>query len=192
MKKINFKFSKLTIIILIIVVSLIGVTIVMVKEQIKKPKVSNVGVNSSLPVNKKADNNVDITLTPDEEVPKDASTRTDKSVATTPQTEEVAQEEDTTPAVAPVRTFEQIVLSYPNMSSTDREVQCSMLILGLYPEKFTDDVREKNVKMIADAFSSSCSPFMGIQGDLSTPTSAIKSRDLLHDRGSGDFWQLRG
>ncbi len=94
----------------------------------------------------------------------------------------VIQQADVTPVaapVAPVRSFEEIIKDYPNLSGTPELVKYSLFIRDSFPDKFTNDVREKNIKLLSVVFVNSAAATGG--GRMTT--------NLLADTGQGDFWQ---
>jgi len=119
-----------------------------------------------------------------------------KEVKTTPQvaeptTETIAEPAPTpvvaepTPPPAPVyRTFDEVIASYPNMSGTAREVTCSKAIQANFPHRFTPEVTERNVRLLAEMFSSSCGAVaIANSGSGRVETPLLEARD-----GMGDFW----
>lgn len=55
-----------------------------------------------------------------------------------------------------VKTNEEIAAQYPNLTSTDQQKLCFSKLLAMFPDRFTESVREKNIKALT-AFGSSCS-----------------------------------
>jgi hypothetical protein len=59
-------------------------------------------------------------------------------------------------APSSVRSIEEIAKDYPHMFQTQYDQECLNAIVAMYPERFTEDVREKNMKALT-AFASYCS-----------------------------------
>ena len=97
------------------------------------------------------------------------------------------------PAPTPVyRSFDEIILDFPNMSQGYHAVECSHVIEAAYPDRFTPEKRETNIRLIATHFINSCAAaYKGSTGsaDVSDGRPLIYLRDF---DGTGDFWQKNG
>jgi hypothetical protein len=88
-----------------------------------------------------------------------------------------------TTGTAPVtRTFDEIILDYPNMSGDASLLVCSAFIRDNFAHRLTPDVIEKNIQLVARVFTSSCS---AIGGRPLQPTKML----LGELENYGDFWQ---
>lgn len=94
----------------------------------------------------------------------------------------VTSAEQTAPTIqVQARTFEEIILDYPNMSGDSFLDSCSAYIKNSFPHRFTPDVIEANVKLVADHFASSCS---AVGGKPAYPSTRL----LGNLENYGDFW----
>ena len=62
------------------------------------------------------------------------------------------------PATAPmvVRSFDEIIKDYDNMSRTPQIADCSRAIAAKFPSRFQDHNREYNIKLLSTSWSSMC------------------------------------
>lgn len=82
-----------------------------------------------------------------------------------------------------VPTNDEVVATYPNLSSNPQLLQCSHDIINAFPHRFTDSNREVNLKILSEKFVSSCSAIgPGNRGTF----------PFLADTGSGDFFVRNG
>ena len=68
------------------------------------------------------------------------------------------------PAAAPmvVRSFEEIILDYPNMSTgLPGFPECAGYLKNAWPEKFTDANREENIRWVSTTFINVCAAIDG-------------------------------
>lgn len=97
--------------------------------------------------------------------------------------------EVTEPAPVEVRSFDEVIMDYPNMSNAPGVIACSHLIQKSWPEKFRDNNREANIKALSNHFSSAC-----VAAKNSNIRETPLQRDFVYlsDQGSGDFFERFG
>lgn len=83
------------------------------------------------------------------------------------------------PAPEPVRSFDEIILDYNNLSFNEHGITCMKLIQAEFPHWFTPDVREANIKLLASTVTSSCSAVYSPSGQVEFLA--------LRDTGNGDL-----
>jgi len=114
------------------------------------------------------------------------------TVTTTPEqtTSAPVQQQVEPPAPAPTyRTFDQLILDYPGWSSTSLYTQCANDIKNAFPERFTLEKAETNLRLVATHYTTSCgASFNG--GNWQDKN--IKPIYLIDYDGTGDFWQKNG
>ena len=94
--------------------------------------------------------------------------------------ETVSSATPTAPVVT--RTFDQIIIDYPNMSDSDIRLSCSAYIRDTFAYRFTPDVIEQNIKLVSDRFVDSCT---AVGSNPRNP----KPNLLGPGFGLGDFWE---
>jgi len=99
----------------------------------------------------------------------------------------VAPEIAATPAPTPdpvVRSSEAIILDYANLSGDDELLKCTRMIIAQFPQRFMENNREVNIKLLSDRFASSRSALLPVPDNTHF--------EYLRDNGQGDFWQRSG
>lgn len=138
-----------------------------------------------------------VVTTPEKQEAKVVATTTATIPATTTATGTTTPVQSTpvveTVAPTPVyRSFDQIIMDYPNMSQGYHAVECSHVIQAAYPNRFTPEKAEYNIRLISQKFASSCSASHKAGGSQPDVIDAYPLNYLTDYDGTGDFWQKNG
>lgn len=126
-----------------------------------------------------------VTQVAEETTPTETTQVTATTVETAPVVEQVAP--------APVyRSFDEIIMDYPNMIQGYNAIECSHIIEQSFPNRFTPEKREVNIKLISQNFINSCAAaFKG--NDHGNDNYDMRQPVYLRDiDGTGDFWAKHG